>query len=202
MRQLLAVLVVTVAGCPAEHLEFLDAPVVNHHDAPAQAIDSATATCTVATSLGTVAPLAQMAQDDVDPPNSLVYTAGLNADALPDGLAIQLSSGFGAFKTMRIGPGTFPLSGDESSMVSCGICMRIRSNIDSHDSAEAVYMPLSGSMTITSVSGNFTGTLTNVLFRQVDIDGANLMTTDSPSHCKATIGSLAFDKAITVNSAP
>jgi len=188
---------VGVPACEKQDAITTDAASLLHD---ARASDgTAPPTCPVKTALGTVAVTAQTAVDDVDPPNSLVYTAKLNSDARPDGLAVQLSTGFGAWKTMRIGPATFPLSGDETSMATCGACIRIRANIDANDVDEATYMPLSGTMTITSVSGNFTGSLSNVVFRQVDIDGASLATTDDPSHCMATIGSLAFDQLITVN---
>ena len=176
-----------------------DAPPHNSPDAavvPDASIDAPPPSCLIAAQLGTVAPMAPTVSEDADPPTFMEYDDSLNADTVPDGMSIQLFNGYGAFATAPIGPTTIDLTGAETGFDTCGGCVMLYGDVDPSAGPTTTYMPTSGTLTITSVEGNFTGTLTNATLVHVDIDSSTLATTPNPDGCATTVDSLSFDIAI------
>lgn len=169
--------------------------------------DSPAVTCT----LPAAAALTQQAGATTDvalgmgdpaPIEAVQYGAVANADAAPDAVLIQLYAGYGVFADAPIAPGTYQLTGAESAFDTCGACVLILTDLDMDGNAVAQYMPTAGTLTVTSVNGNFTGTLTNGSFRHVDIEPApSFATTDNASGCTSTAATYAFDAPITIDMA-
>ncbi|MGC4116554.1 MAG: hypothetical protein QM765_18645 [Myxococcales bacterium] len=90
-------------------------------------------------------------------------------------------------------PGTYVLSGDELNYATCGVCVLMVDNLGTP------YMVTSGTVVLTSVSGNLTGTLTNATFEEVTIDGQTYESTPVAGGCQSSITSVAFDAAITTS---
>jgi hypothetical protein len=151
-------------------------------------IDAPAAVCTAAATYGDEALANPVAQQ----PNAglIVFEGELNADELPDLFALQLYDGFGVF-TDGIVPGTYEITGDEAQFATCGLCALLIT-----DGGEAdAYLATSGSVTITSVSPNLTGTVTNLTYTHVDID-ENDTSTPNASGCESDIAALAFDAVV------
>jgi hypothetical protein len=139
---------------------------------------------------------------------SVVGTASSNAEGIgwtwplengnpADSLYIELYSGTGLFEE-GIVEGTFQLTGDELSYETCSLCVGINVDYDTdNDDFAADYLATGGSVTLTSVEGNLTGTLNNVTFQHVEIDyGNDYVTTPVGDGCEASITSLSFDAEI------
>ena len=184
-----------------------DGPSVKVVDA---AIDSrpidAAAACTAAASNPTPAfGSAQSAEvQGSGSAQTMNYVGRLNADnMMPDLLAIDLYAGYGTFMGSNIGPrASIDLSGVEADYATCGACVLILTDLHMMGSGVAltdVYMASSGTMTLTSTSTNFTGTLSNVSFRQVNIGSGG--TTTNVGNCTSSLPSASFNAPITQGSA-
>lgn len=151
-------------------------------------IDAPAVACTAAATYGDEAllnPVAQQVNAGL-----IVFEGELNADALPDLFALQLYDGFGVF-TDGIAPGTYEITGDEAQFATCGLCALLITDGGEADS----YLATSGSVTITSISPNLTGTVTNLTYTHVDIDD-NDTSTPSASGCQSDIAALSFDAVV------
>ena len=122
----------------------------------------------------------------------------LNADAMPDDLHIELWGMTGAFGTQDIKTGTFQLSGSDLDYATCGICVLVQTDIHMQGSGFAQtddYMATGGSVTLTSVgtngTGTLSGTLSNVQLTHVTIDPQSFESTPV-GDCNTTISSASF----------
>jgi hypothetical protein len=125
----------------------------------------------------------------------------LNADAEPDLFALQLYAGFGPFIGGGVTTGTFAIAGDDTNYATCGVCGLIIADLPASGMIELtdpqrIYLAQSGTVTITSLSPNLTGTIDNLVLAHVTIDPATAESTVVPD-CTSTIGSLSFDAPVT-----
>lgn len=170
-----------------------DADTTPSPDAPQQV------TCTADSSYGTVTPAQQFGQADAATnPTQLVWGATLNADTMPDIVQLELYKGLGAFTNTEIVPGNYPLTGEELNYETCGVCVIFYTDADLNGTAFADnYFVTGGTVNITSVSPNITGTLTNLTLEHVTIDEANnYHSTPVGDGCNSAITSLAFDATV------
>jgi hypothetical protein len=138
--------------------------------------------------------------------NRIVYQVPMNNETEFDVLAIDLFRGYTAFTDpSEIRTGTFTITEADSRYDTCGVCVLIYANVDRMTFRERqTYMADSGTITITSIDGRISGTLSNVHFRHVNVDdadpdgngpGAPTFATSEGTPCFTTLGSLAFDTA-------
>ena len=122
------------------------------------------------------------------------FSGALNADAAPDQIVIRLAKDYGVFPGEII-TGTFDLVGPELRLASCGVCVSIAADVTDGVPA-STYLATGGTVTITSVTPNLTGTLSNVTFEHVDIAGS--MSTANPDGCLSALDTLSFNTFVTV----
>lgn len=126
----------------------------------------------------------------------------INADAMPDLLAIDLYAGYGAFEGMNISPKTITLTGVEADYASCGACVLLLTDLHQAGSGAAItdtYMANGGTLTLTSTATNFTGSLSNVTFRRVMIGSGGATT--NVGTCASGLDGGSFTAPITIGSA-
>jgi hypothetical protein len=131
-------------------------------------------------------------------PDAISFQGDLNADATPDVLQIELVSGYGVFLE-GVTTGTFPLADDELNYATCGLCVRVFTDVeDGGGHAMQQYFATGGTVTITSIDPNITGTVTDVDFVEVTVatDGT-YTTTPVTDGCSTAVASTAFDVAVT-----
>ncbi|MGI5863257.1 MAG: hypothetical protein ACOX6T_14545 [Myxococcales bacterium] len=119
----------------------------------------------------------------------------LNEDEAPDALDITLYSGYGIFAS-GIAPGTYPLTGDELNYATCGICILGFSDIGEDGYATDLYFQTGGTVTISSVSGQFQATLSNVTFQSVIIDASTLESSPAGDGCTTSISSATVNSTM------
>lgn len=130
-------------------------------------------------------------------PESEYFNGSMNMDF--DDLTIELYKGYGVFTKGEIVPTSVQLTGDEADYFTCGACVLIYANWDRDaETAEMVYLAIGGTLDITQVSPNITGTLLNASFIHVDIDSDGA-STPSPDACASTIAQVAFDSVVTTD---
>ena len=142
--------------------------------------------CNVSSSYGTVTPVSQSASG-----SSYYGTNGrfvLNSNN--DYVDIELYPGEGVFAGGSVRTGTFSLIGAELQYSTCGACVRL---FDGRSAKQ--FLATGGTLTLTSVSGNLTGTLTNVTFVEVTMDGS-WVSTPVPGGCTSSITSMSFNTPI------
>jgi hypothetical protein len=160
--------------------------------------DAAASVCLADASYGAATLSNQIAQSDAGT-SQLLYGGFLNADATPDAVQIELYAGFGAFTSAPIQPGTYPLTGAELNYATCGVCVRLLTDISMGSASDAGYLATGGTLTITSVTPNITGTLSNLTFQHVNIaPSPSFMSTPHPDLCTSAITSAAFDVVVTI----
>jgi hypothetical protein len=108
-----------------------------------------------------------------------------------DELDIQLYNGLGVFPT-GITPGTYALAGPDLDYSSCGLCVLIYENIDAQTNYRGVYMATGGTVTLTSVDGNFAGSADHLTFEHVNIDANTLISTPDPDGCPSAVDNVTF----------
>jgi hypothetical protein len=200
LRVSLFALVAPLAACGGggdDGPTLVDADDTTPPDAANTTPDAAPVQC-LADDYGTVTPMQQGAQtDNLTTPMYIVYEAGLNADT--DVLSVQLYPGFGVFSGGAIAPGTYELTGGETQYETCGACVLVYTNFDGMNTQGTPYLATAGTLTITSVSPNLAGTLSNLTFQSVTIlDAAPYTSTPAGDGCTASITSLAFDAPVMV----
>ena len=135
--------------------------------------------------------------------NSNAHTqlwAGRVAAGPPDDIMqIELYAGFAAFAGADISPKTIQLAGDELNYRTCGACVRIFADATEQATA-AQYFATGGTLTLTSTTGNLTGTLTNVTLTKVTI-AQDFTSTPVGDGCNTSIANMSFDAPITMGSA-
>lgn len=113
--------------------------------------------------------------------------------ALHDQLEILLHPGVGVFAG-GLKTGSFTIGGDEAVRATCGLCLRINANL-TPDLANVLgpvkffknYQAISGTVTLTSATRPFTGTVRNLSFVQVSVGGSPIT-----GGCKTEIASASF----------
>jgi hypothetical protein len=137
--------------------------------------------------------------------HTILYGALLNADTTPDAVQLELYQGFGAFGSGDIKNGTYQITGEETNYATCGVCVRIFTDIVSDGSGGASstddYFATGGTVTLTSVSGNtFSGTLSNVAMTHVTIDPQTFNSTPV-GDCNSNIANATMNTPLTLGSA-
>jgi len=140
-------------------------------DAPPQA------NCLAANDLGSPTLVNEGGQfcGTIDVPTFFTYVGGVNADAQPDVLGLELYANFGAFAGGPIATGTYPITGDELNYASCGVCVRLLTDFTGSAFADDGYMATAGSVTITSINP-LAATVSGIAFEHVTIDANNNFT--------------------------
>lgn len=118
----------------------------------------------------------------------------------PDMISIELWDGLGAFEGGDATTGTFTIEGDDTRAVTCGICVYVHADstlaegtiVDSRKD----YIATGGSITVDSVTGNFTGSVANLTF--TEIDWTDALGAPLEGGCETALPSATFDVAITV----
>jgi hypothetical protein len=116
----------------------------------------------------------------------------------PDVIQIELWDGLGAFDGGVVATGTYPIEGDETSVVTCGVCIYLAADatlIDGTivDDAKR-YIATGGSLTVDSITTNFTGSATGLTF--TEIDWADPNAGPLAGGCTSAVPSATFDVAI------
>ena len=118
----------------------------------------------------------------------------------PDLIAIELWDGYGAFMDGDATTGEFTIEGMDTAVATCGVCIYIYADATLADGAivdsEKDYIATGGTLTVDSISGNFTGSASNLTFTEIDQtdeNGAAL-----PGGCTTAVPSATFDVTITV----
>ena len=129
-------------------------------------------------------------------PDAVQLLATLNGDATPDLFALELYKGFTVFST-NIHTGTFSITGQELDYATCGVCPRIFTDYDPATmmTAEQQYFATGGSVSITSITPNMTGTVNNLTYEEVTINPTTFESTPVPGGCQTAVMSGAFDIA-------
>lgn len=192
-----ALLVLGLAACGG------DDGVTPAIDAPGQ-IDAAVdapVVCTVSTrdfgDKGALVPsscLQDPGQDATSPSDDVIsLRAPLEGGSPGDEIEIQLWAGFGAL-TNGFATGNYPITGDELQFATCGVCVFIHTNSDGADTWDDDYFATGGSVNLTSVMGNLTGTATSLTFEHVTL--AQGESTPVGDGCNTALTNATFDKAI------
>lgn len=117
-----------------------------------------------------------------DPTISFTVDAGPPRDALQ----IKLVANTGAFAGGAIKTGTFQISGVDTGLTTCGLCVSIVADIVPMQGPSKIYQATSGEVTITSATRPYAGTLRTLSFGEVTLDG-----TAVPG-CKADLAEVSF----------
>jgi hypothetical protein len=130
------------------------------------------------------------------------YVGRLNADTMPDLLAIDLYAGYGAFQSGTIAPATINLTGVEADYATCGACVLILTDLHQQGSGAAltdIYLANGGTMNLTGAGSSLQATLSNVTFRQVMIGSGG--TTTNVGNCTSSLASATISTPIVAGSA-
>lgn len=115
-----------------------------------------------------------------------------------DLLVIELFGGYGVM-TDGLKTGTFTISGDETNYNTCGVCVTVLADLDPDVGPSMVYSATSGTVTITSIEGNFAGSFVPD-GASTTMVGATFNTTsnefETRSDCSITGAGMTWDKAI------
>jgi hypothetical protein len=119
----------------------------------------------------------------------------LNDDQAPDVLLIEIWDGYGAF-TDGLRTGTFPITGDETNILECGVCVSIGADVVEGAGPGKIYVASGGSMSLQQVSASrIQGSLSNVTLREVTISEENGQQ-EVAAGCTTSIGSFSFDAPV------
>jgi len=120
------------------------------------------------------------------------FSAIVGEGEKPDILEVALFDGSGAFTGGVARTGTFTISGVETSPEECGICVSLYGDVDPETGDPSqVLIAQSGSVEITSITGTFQGSLSNVSFKSLD-----LMTDAVTDDCEASLSSASLNAPI------
>ncbi len=141
------------------------------------------ATCKVPGALGALGAVTATASanGNGDPLLAITLAAGPPRDVLQ----LRLVAGAGAFAG-GIKTGTFSISGADASFTGCGLCVAIIADIVAGVGPTKFYQATSGTVTLTSATSPYAGTVKDLSFGEVTIDG-----TPVPG-CKTEVASASF----------
>jgi len=143
--------------------------------------------CAVSPNYGTITPIDAYADS-----YSGDVVGGFLLNSNGDEVHIELYNNEGVFTGGSVRTGTFALTGAEIQYSTCGACVRLFEGGSSRN-----FLATGGTLTLTSVSGNLTGTLTNVTFVEVTI-ASGFVSTPVPGGCTSAITSMSFSTPIIV----
>ncbi|MEW5849637.1 MAG: hypothetical protein AB2A00_12535 [Myxococcota bacterium] len=148
--------------------------------------------CTADADHGSPTLQSPIAQDVV---GAVYFSASI--DGGEDYVVLALYPGYGAFAGGTVTTGTFELTGEDLNYATCGICVLLSTEYDA-DTGSFLddYFATGGSVTLNSVEGNLTGSLSNVTFQQVTIDPDTYESSPHPSGCQSGITATSFDAPI------
>lgn len=95
--------------------------------------------------------------------NKITLTMKLQADAPRDVIELELYDGNGVFAA-GLKPGTYEIQGNDLDLKYCNLCVRFYDQRNIYGGDRGWYMATGGTLTLTSVEDNLTGSLTNVTF--------------------------------------
>ncbi len=177
-------------------------PTVDASRIDARAVDAAPVVCSISsatfTDRGALTPSSciqdpgQMANNPSD--DVIVLRAPLQTGNPFDELEIQLWAGYGALAG-GFANGTYPIAGDELQFATCGVCVFINSQRSDAMTYVDDYFATGGSVTLSSVAGNLTGTFNGLTFEHVTV--AQGMTTPVGDGCVTTVAAGTFTAPIT-----
>ncbi len=165
---------------------------------PAPDAGPAAATCAVPDTMGTMTLVNPVAQQSNQPGSQgalhiLSLVADLDTAATPDKLNLQFWDGAGVF-TGAVTTGTFTIAGPETSLETCGACVAVLGNFTSGVGAEMFYAASSGTVTLTSVTTNLTGSVSTIHLKQIDGTTGALI----PGGCETDLAGATFNAPITI----
>lgn len=118
----------------------------------------------------------------------------------PDIISIELWDGYGAFEGGDITVGEWTIEGDETAVLSCGICIYIFADSTLADGtlvdSEKDYIATGGTITVDSITTNFTGSVADLTFTEIDVNSD--MGTPLADGCTTAVPTASFDVAITL----
>ena len=117
-----------------------------------------------------------------DPTIAITLAAGPPRDVLQ----LRLTPNVGAFAGGGIKTGTFTIGGVDAGFNGCGLCVTIIADIVAGVGPTKFYHATSGTVTLTSAARPYAGTVSNLSFGEVALDG-----TPVPG-CKTQIASASF----------
>ena len=124
----------------------------------------------------------------------LVWQGQLNAVALPDILDVELYN-VAPFGDTIAPMANIDLSG-QSQYETCGACVLVLTQVATDGSAQQLYLATAGTLTITAVTPNITGTMSNVTFQHVTIDPNTSISTKADD-CPTSVTSASFNTMVT-----
>lgn len=155
--------------------------------------------------LGTVTGDIVVSVPDSDFPDERLLTMTLDLDGAtpPDVLRMELWELVGPFEDGYV-TGSFSLAGDEGDLFKCGTCVFIAADFMPGQPIE-FHMAQSGTLQIdqldpTPGTGKVVGSLSNVVMREVAIEG--MAQVDVPGGCISTLEALSFDLTVVAEDAP
>ena len=149
-----------------------DAPLDAAPDGPPIAPDNA---CDVPSSQGDLGALTASAI--VTGPAPFIYDLEVTTPAsagapAPDQIIVELWDGFGAFLNTTVAPGTYQISGDDTSYETCGICVLELANVDSSDTPTHMLIAQTGTVIVhavgTTVGAELDAEVTDATFEEID----------------------------------
>lgn len=134
------------------------------------------------------------------PDDPVYYEANgfVNADPQPDRLIVGLFEGAGAFSAGPVVPGTYEIQGAELNFATCGLCVRIVPDVgpDGEPVDKDGYLATGGSVTITSVTPNLAGSVSNITFEHVVIIPGDYVSMPHADGCQTALTSASFDAPV------
>jgi hypothetical protein len=124
-----------------------------------------------------------------------VFSGPLETGTIADHLVVDLWNGYGVFAD-GFTTGTFDIAGAETRWEDCGLCVRVEADYDGGLEYDDHYMANGGIVTLTSVSGRLTGSLSNVTFRHITVTEDPVTSADHPDGCQTTVDSGSFDELL------
>lgn len=105
-----------------------------------------------------------------DPSDDVIVMLAPLQTGIPfDELEIELWAGFGALAD-GIADGDYPIMGDDLQYSTCGICVFISSQRTDPEAYVDDYFATGGTLHLTSVMGNLTGSINDLTFEHVTVD--------------------------------
>ena len=139
-----------------------------------------TVRCLIAGNYGS---LGAKSGNNVQGPNTLTIT--LDDGPPKDSFFLKLVAGRGVFAA-GLAPGTYTIGGDDTNLMTCGLCTTIIADIVAMAGPTKFYYANAGSITITSVQPP-AGSLSNLSFVEISSGGSPI-----PNGCTATMDAMTF----------
>lgn len=147
--------------------------------------------CVVNSTYGNIGDLAGGSARTV--PDAVLFRLPIQPGSPADQVGINLFDGYGVF-TDGITPGTFELTGAELNYATCGLCVFLEEDVGTSN-YRGLYMATGGTVTLTSVEGNITGTLDGITLEHVLLDDG-AVSSPAPDGCTTKIKYLGFDAPV------